>query len=85
VGYGVDGGVRAIQVLVNILSALGVPTLSWYGYTLHIDSPWEAFDDNGNLQKALLKVKGDITKQVKELQLWAESFRDMRAKNLDEK
>ena len=81
VGYGVHGGVRAIQDLVNILSGLGVPTLGWYGYTLHIDSPWEAFDD-GNLRKELLK--GDVTKQVKELQLWAEAFKGIRLEVSDE-
>jgi NAD(P)H-dependent FMN reductase len=78
VGYGSRGGVVAIQALVNILSGLGVPTLGWYGYTLHIDSPWEAFDDNGKLREELLK--GDVTKQVNELRLWAESFKEVRVK-----
>ena len=83
VGYGTHGGVRAIHHLVNILSGLGVPTLGWYGYTLHIDSPWEAFDDNGKLRQELLK--GDVTKQVKELQLWAEAFKGVRVEASDEK
>jgi NAD(P)H-dependent FMN reductase len=82
VGYGVHGGVRAIQDLVGTLSGLGVPTLSWYGYTLHIDSPWEAFDDNGNLREELFK--GDIAKQVSELQLWTEAFKDLRIKASEE-
>lgn len=82
VGYGVHGGVRAIQDLVNILSGLGVPTLGWYGYTLHIDSPWEAFDDNGKLKEELLK--GEIPKQVNELQLWVEAFREARTKVSEE-
>lgn len=83
VGYGVHGGVRAIQDLVNILSGLGVPTLGWYGHTLHIDSPWEAFEDNGNLREELLK--GDVAKQVTELQLWAESFKEVRMKASEDK
>lgn len=83
VGYGVHGGVRAVQDLVNILSGLGVPTLGWYGYTVHIDSPWEAFDESGTLRTELLK--GDAAKQVKELQLWAEAFKEVRAKASEEK
>lgn len=83
VGYGVHGGVRAIQDLVNILSGLGVPTLGWYGHTLHIDSPWEAFEDNGNLREELLK--GDVAKQVAELQLWVESFKEVRMKASEDK
>lgn len=83
VGYGVHGGVRAIQDLVNILSGFGSPTLSWYGYTLHIDSPWEAFDDNDLLREEL--VKGDITKQVNELQVWVEAFKEARANDSEEK
>lgn len=83
VGYGVHGGVRAIQDLVNILSGLGVPTLGWYGHTLHIDSPWEAFDDKGKLREELLK--GDVAKQVNELGLWVEAFKEVRAKNVAEK
>jgi NAD(P)H-dependent FMN reductase len=83
VGYGVHGGVRAVQHLVTILSGIGVPTLGWYGYTLHIDSPWEAFDDNDNLRKELLK--GDVAKQVNELQLWADAFREVRVKAIDDK
>ncbi|HJQ09384.1 MAG TPA: NAD(P)H-dependent oxidoreductase [Candidatus Saccharimonadales bacterium] len=83
VAYGVHGGVRAIQDLVHILSGLGVPTLSWYGYTLHIDSPWEAFDDNDKLRKELLK--GDVTKQVNEFQLWVEAFKDIRLEASGEK
>ena len=82
VGYGVHGGVRAIQDLVNILSGLGVPTLGWYGHTLHIDNPWEAFDDNGKLREEL--VKGDVTKQVNELRLWVEAFKEVRLKAANE-
>lgn len=83
VGYGVHGGVRAIQDLVNILSGLGVPTLGWYGYTLHIDKPWEAFNESGELREELLK--GDVAKQVNELRLWAEAFKEIRAKDSEEK
>lgn len=82
VGYGVHGGVRAIQDLVNILSGLGVPTLGWYGHTLHIDSPWEAFDSNGNLREDLFK--GDVAKQLNELRLWAEAFKEVRVKAANE-
>lgn len=81
VGYGVHGGVRAIQDLVPILSALGLPVLSWYGHTLHIDSPWEAFDEDGDIRPELLK--GDISKQLKELQLWSELFIEGRKKAIE--
>lgn len=81
VGYGVHGGVRATQDLVNILSSLGVPVLGWYDHTLHLDSPWEAFDDQGELRQELLK--GDVAKQVNELQLWVEAFQQVRAKAVE--
>jgi len=76
VGYGVHGGVRAIQDLGPILSGLGVPVLSWHGHTVHIDSPWEAFDDKGTLKDGYMK--GDVKKQLDELAVWTNAFKGSR-------
>lgn len=83
VGYGVHGGVRATRELGAILTAIGVPVLGQYDYTLHIDSPWEAFDEDGDLKAGLME--GNITKQLSELQFWVEAFAAMRNADLQEK
>lgn len=76
VGYGVHGGVRAIKDLTTVLSSMGVPVITKTAYTIHIDSPWSAFDEEGNLRAEL--VKGDVASQVAELALWLAAFAHAR-------
>jgi len=76
VGYGTTGGVRAIEHLIQVLAELRVASVATGGDHIHINSPWEALDENGVPKPGY--VHGDIQKQLKELVWWTDALKTAR-------
>ena len=77
VGYGTTGAVRAIEHMIGILAELRVASVANGFDHIHINSPWEAFDENGVPKEGY--VHGNIENQLKELSWWASALKAARS------
>lgn len=76
VGYGTTGGVRAIEHMITILAELHVASVASGSDHIHINSPWEAFDEAGAPKEGY--VHGNIENQLKELTWWTSALKAAR-------
>jgi NAD(P)H-dependent FMN reductase len=76
VGYGTNGGVRAIEHLIQIMTELRVASVAKSFDNITIRMPWEALDENGEPKPEYLS--GDIAKQLEELVWWAKALKTAR-------
>lgn len=76
VGYGTNGGVRAIEHLIQIMTELRVVSVAKSFDNITIRLPWEALDENDEPKAEYLN--GDIAKQLEELAWWASALKVAR-------
>ncbi len=72
VGYGSVGGARAIEHLIQIMTELGAVSVARGSDNIHINSPWSAIDEDGNVNPEF--VHGDIQAQLTELNWYAQKL-----------
>lgn len=76
VGYGTHGGVRSIEHLVQVLAELKAVGIGKGAFTVTINAPWEALDENSEPKEGY--VHGHIDKQLEELAWWASALKTAR-------
>ncbi|HET8671095.1 MAG TPA: NAD(P)H-dependent oxidoreductase [Candidatus Saccharimonadales bacterium] len=76
VGYGGAGGVRAIAHLVNVVSELGAVPLTGAGISSHVNQPWAAFDEEGNLKPE--QIDNKVESQLNELLWYTQTLKEAR-------
>jgi NAD(P)H-dependent FMN reductase len=74
VGYGTDGGIRAIEHLVQVMRYLRVANV---GPQITIRTIWGALDENGELREGY--ARGDVAELLQELSIWARAMRQVRS------
>ncbi len=73
VGYGVSGGIRAIEHLIQVMSELRAASVRDH---ILISSIWMALDESGTPKPGF--VQGNIAAQLKELDWWVSALKSAR-------
>lgn len=76
VGYGVIGGARAIEHLIQIMAEMGVVSVARGSDHVTISAPWEALDENGAPKEGY--IHGDIKAQLQELNWYATALKSAK-------
>lgn len=76
VGYGTNGGVRAIEHLIAVLAELHVAAVAKGSDLVVVSTPWEALDDQGVPKPGY--AHGNIAAQLKELTWWVRALKAAR-------